>query len=437
MSASTADGGGWDGGAAWRFGARTDVGLVRDGNEDSLYAGPRLLVVADGVGGAVAGEIASRLAVQALAPLDSDTAVTDPLASLRSAVLHADVLLHDSIERDPQLAGMGTTLTAILSAGGAVGLAQLGDSRAYLFRGGELTQISNDHTLVQSLVDEGQITPEEAHVHPRRSWILRALDGRGEAEPDLVPLTPVAGDRYLLCSDGLSDYVDASAIAATLADASPPQQTCDRLVDLALQAGAPDNVTCIVAEPVNHDDATSTPLVGGAAVATDREPAAAPGTAADPQPQRPLPSRGGGIGRRLAVVAALVVLLIALAIGGTALYVSSQWYVANDNGTVAVYHGVRGEFAGVSLSKVDHDTDLPTDELTESDRPLLHSGQVSSSSKASSEIATLRGDACTAWSAAHPAKPRTTKKPAKHRHTVPRQPAAPSAPVQPSWCQTG
>jgi protein phosphatase len=137
-------------------------------------------------------------------------------------------------------------------------------------------------------------------------------------------------------------------------------------------------------------------------------------------------------------VAALVVLLIALAIGGTALYVSSQWYIANDNGTVAIYHGVRGDFAGISLSKLDHDSDLPTDQLTEADRPLLSNGQVSSNSKASAELTTLRGDACTAWTAAHPAKPTTTKKPSKHRHTVARQPhpQPTKQPTQPSWCQT-
>jgi protein phosphatase len=393
-------------------------------------------VVADGVGGSVAGEIASKLAVQALAPLDTDSAVTDPLASLRDAVLHADVLLRDAIEQDPHLAGMGTTLTAILGAGDAVGLAQLGDSRAYLFRGGQVTQISRDHTLVQSLVDEGQITAEEALVHPRRSWILRALDGRGEAEPDLIPLAPIAGDRYLLCSDGLSDYVDADAISATLAEISDPQQTCERLVELALQAGAPDNVTCIVAEPVDGELAAQPPVIGGAASTPDRKPSSP--AESGPKPLAPETRRGAGIGRRLAVVAALVVLLIALAIGGTALYVSSQWYVANHNGIVAIYHGVRGDFAGISLSKVDHDSDLPTDQLTEADRPLLSNGQVSSNGKAAAELTTLRSDACTAWTAAHPAKPTTAKKPSQHRHTVARQPhpQPTTQPTQPSWCQT-
>jgi protein phosphatase len=418
----------------WRFGARTDVGLVRDGNEDSLYAGTRLLVVADGVGGSVAGEIASKLTVQALAPLDTDASIADPLAALREAVLRADIALRDAIGQDPHLAGMGTTLTAILGAGNGVGLAQLGDSRAYLLRGGEMTQISRDHTLVQSLVDEGQITAEEAAVHPRRSWILRALDGRGEAEPDLIPLSPVAGDRYLLCSDGLSDYVEAAAIAGALTEGEDPQQVCDRLVELALHAGAPDNVTCIVAEPVDGDPPPRPPVIAGAAATPDRKPS--PSAHHTQPPAATQAPRGSSIGRRLAMVAVAVVVLIALAIGGTFLYVRSQWYVADDNGTVAVYQGVRGDFAGISLSRLNHDTDLPADQVTQADRPLLANGQVSSSSKAGAELTTLRGDACTAWKTAHPAKPTTTPKPRKHRHTVARQPKAPTQPTPPSWCQT-
>ncbi|HEX3900188.1 MAG TPA: protein phosphatase 2C domain-containing protein [Mycobacteriales bacterium] len=412
----------------WRFGARTDVGLVRDGNEDSLYAGTRLLVVADGVGGSVAGEIASKLTVQALAPLDGDAAITDPLAALREAVLRADVALRDAIDQDPHLAGMGTTLTAILGAGDGVGLAQLGDSRAYLLRDGQMTQISRDHTLVQSLVDEGQITPEEAAVHPRRSWILRALDGRGEAEPDLIPLSPVAGDRYLLCSDGLSDYVEAAAIAAALADGDDPQQVCERLVELALQAGAPDNVTCIVAEPVDGDPPARQPVIAGAAATPDRE---RPSTTHDTQP--PVADdapRSSSIGRRLAIVAVAVVVLIAVAIGATVLYVRSQWYVANDNGAVAIYHGVRGDFAGISLSRLDHATALPTSQLTEADQPLLHSGQVSHS-EATSELTTLQNDACKAWVVAHPVKTTPIK---RHRHTAARQPTLHTTRSLPSWC---
>lgn len=427
---------------SWRFGAKSDVGLVRDGNEDSLYAGPRLLVVADGVGGSVAGEIASKLAVQTLAPLDTDPAITDPLAALRDAILHADVALRDAIAHDPQLTGMGTTLTAILAVGDTVVLAQLGDSRAYLFRAGELSQISHDHTLVQSLVDEGQITAEEAQVHPRRSWILRALDGRGEAEPDLIPLAPVTGDRYLLCSDGLSDYVDHAAIEAALAQGDDPQQTCDRLVELGLQAGAPDNVTCIVAEPVAGTQAAASPVVAGAVSTPDRSKPALPGEAVTPRYVN-ASRRGSGVGRRLAIVAVILIVLVGAAIGGTALYVRSQWYVADNQGNVAVFRGVQGSAAGVSLSRLEEQSNLPATALPQDDRDRLSNGITASShSAADSVVSSLREAACalatpspspTTTPATTPTTrptPTTSARP-RHHHTPV---SKPPAPVLPTYC---
>jgi protein phosphatase len=411
----------------WRFAARTHVGLVRDGNEDAMYAGPRLLAVADGVGGSVAGEIASKITINTLSPLDSDMTITDPLAALHDATQAADIQLRDAIAGDPSLSGMGTTLTAVLWAGEQVGLAQLGDSRAYLMRAGELSQLTRDQTLVQSLVDEGQITAEEALVHPRRSWILRALDGRGEAEPDVQMLTPVAGDRYLLCSDGLSDYVDTATIAATLGNGQDLQLTCDALVDQALAAGAPDNVTCVVAEPVDGQVPTARPVVGGAAAAPDRaraSAAAAPSSNPDTTERRTR-----SIGRRLTVLALLLVLLVAAAVAATVVYVRGQWYLADDHGRVAIFHGERGKVAGISLSRLAMTTEVPTDQVTQSDRELLLNGQVSGRDRIDAEFATVRDDACDAWVASHPAKP-TVK---KHRNATERQ-TTPKPPTPPSWC---
>ncbi len=413
----------------WRFAARTHVGLVRDGNEDAMYAGPRLLAVADGVGGSVAGEIASKITITTLSPLDSDSTVSDPLAALRDATHAADIQLRDAIAGDPRLSGMGTTLTAILSAGEQVGLAQLGDSRAYLMRDGELSQLTHDQTLVQSLVDEGQITAEEALVHPRRSWILRALDGRGEADPDVQLLTPVAGDRYLLCSDGLSDYVTADALSSTLRGAADLQTACDQLVDQALAAGAPDNVTCIVAEPVDGAPPDTAPVVGGAAAAPDRvRPAAsAAGTAGA---KRGGEVRSRGAGRRLAIVAGITLLLVVGAIVGTALYIRGQWYLADDHGYVAIYHGERGKVVGVSLSRHASTSKLPTSQVPQSDLDLLRSGQTAGHTRVTAEFETVRTDACNAWVADHPVKQPTVK---KHRHTTPRQPAVQTRTL-PSWC---
>ena len=411
----------------WRFAARTHVGLVRDGNEDALFAGPRLLAVADGVGGSVAGEIASKITITTLSPLDTDTTISDPLTALREATQAADIQLRDAIAGDSGLSGMGTTLTAVLWAGDQVGLAQLGDSRAYLMRGGELSQLTKDQTLVQSLVDEGQITPEEALVHPRRSWILRALDGRGEAEPEVQLLTPVVGDRYLLCSDGLSDYVDVATIATTLANSSDLQLTCDALVDHALAAGAPDNVTCIVAEPVEGETPTTQAVIAGAAAAPDRaRHAAAPAAYGAETSSQP---RTRSIGRRLAVLAVVILLLIAAAIAATAFYIRGQWYLANDNGYVAIFHGERGTVAGISLSRLSSRSAVPTSAVSQADQDLLRSGQVSGRSTIDDEFATVRDDACDAWVAAHPAKP-TVK---KHKGTTKRQPT-PKPPAPPSWC---
>jgi protein phosphatase len=418
----------------WRSGARTDVGLVRDGNEDSLYAGPRLLAVADGIGGAAAGEIASKIAIDVLAGLDSDSDISDPVAALRGAARQADDAIRDAISRDPQLAGMGTTLTAILWAGDKVALAQLGDSRAYLLRGGEMSQLTHDQTLVQSLVDEGEITAEEAMVHPRRSWILRALDGRGEAEPDIQPLTPVPGDRYLLCSDGLSDYVDQSAIAAALTAGEDPQLACNQLVELALAAGAPDNVTCIVAEPVEGDPPTTRPVVGGAASSRS-----APRPVADTGSDAP-PAQPRSIGKRLALVAAAVVVLVIAAGAGTVLYIRGQWYVAAAQGNVGVYRGVAGSAAGISLHRLEQRSDLPASALPQDDRDRLANGITAGSrAQAYAVLANLRSEACALTPSAPANNPSQTPtasphRIARHRHTVARQPvhATPSPP--PSWC---
>jgi protein phosphatase len=428
----------------WLVGARTDVGLVRDGNEDALYAGTRLLVVADGVGGSVAGEIASKLAVTALAPLDTDATITDPSEALHGAVQRADEAMRAAIEREPALAGMGTTLTAILWAGDSVCLAQLGDSRAYLLRDGEMSQITRDHTLVQSLVDEGQITAEEALVHPRRSWILRALDGRGEAEPDLDPLTPKRGDRYLLCSDGLSDYVDAAAIIQAVADGDDPQAICDRLVELALQAGAPDNVTCIVAEPVESPPAMTRPIIGGAAAAPDREPSherdqpvlAAAAAAVEQASARSKRGEGRGVGRRIGIVAAIVVVLVIVAAGGTLLYIRSQWYVAADHGNVSVYRGVQGSAAGLALSRLEQRSNLPATALPQDDRDRLSNGiTASGQSAAQSVVDNLRQEACALVTPSPTPTPTTSPKtrPRHHKGTVTRQPAAPATPT---WCSS-
>ncbi|ROO90674.1 protein phosphatase [Actinocorallia herbida] len=252
-----------------RYATRSDVGMLREGNEDSGYAGPRLLAVADGMGGHVGGEIASATAIETLRKLDADVPAEQLLTALEHAVRAANDRLHQTVEGDPSLQGMGTTLTAMLWSGQQVALAHIGDSRAYLLRNGELFQITHDHTLVQSLVDEGRISLDEAATHPQRSLLLRALDGRNEVEPDLSLREAQVGDRYLLCSDGLSGVVSADTIHQVLTSHETPDGAIRQLIDLANRGGGPDNITCVMADVVDLDASAPPPdrslLVGAAA----------------------------------------------------------------------------------------------------------------------------------------------------------------------------
>ena len=252
-----------------RYAVRSDVGLLREGNEDSAYAGPRLLAVADGMGGHAAGEVASSLTIASMAKLDSEPPGGDMLAELAAAVAAANTRLQEMIIANPAVEGMGTTLTALFWSDGHAALCHIGDSRGYLLREGELYQITHDHTLVQSLVDEGRISADDVSTHPQRSLLLRALDGRSVAEPDLSVHDAQAGDRYLLCSDGLSGVVSDETLRETLTTIEDPDAVARQLIELALHGGGPDNITCIVADVV--DTATSpmpaagTPVLAGAA----------------------------------------------------------------------------------------------------------------------------------------------------------------------------
>jgi serine/threonine protein phosphatase PrpC len=260
-----------------RYGARSDRGTVRPANQDSAFAGPRLLVIADGMGGMAAGDLASRLTIAAVAPLDrlaTARALEDPtdtlVNSLQAAAEDANRLIRDEVAANPALDGMGTTLTAVLLAGGRISMVHVGDSRAYRLRDGELQQVTKDDTYVQMLLDEGAIGPAEAAAHPHRSVVTRALQGRHvEARYSVRPA--VVGDRYLLCSDGLSEAVAAESIAATLSAYPDPQDCADQLVALALYQGATDNVTVIVGDVTEGEAGAEQPSVLGAAA--DREPA--------------------------------------------------------------------------------------------------------------------------------------------------------------------
>jgi PPM family protein phosphatase len=254
---------------ALRYAVRSDVGLLREGNEDSAYAGPRLLAVADGMGGHAAGEVASALTIASMAELDAEQPSADMLKELSLAVAAANTRLQEKILANPAVEGMGTTLTALLWSDGHAAVCHIGDSRGYLLREGELYQITHDHTLVQSLVDEGRISVDDVSTHPQRSLLLRALDGRSIAEADLSVHESQLGDRYLLCSDGLSGVVSDETLRDTLSAIEDPDAATRQLIDLAIHGGGPDNITCIVADVVDTATTrlplTTTPVLAGAA----------------------------------------------------------------------------------------------------------------------------------------------------------------------------
>ena len=254
---------------ALRYAVRSDVGLLREGNEDSAYAGPHLLAVADGMGGHAAGEVASSATITTISSLDSERPGIDLVSALAEAVAMANMRLQELVISDPATEGMGTTLTAMLWLDGHAALCHIGDSRAYLLRSGQFYQITHDHTLVQSLVDEGKITEDDVATHPHRSLLLRALDGRTIAEPDLSQLETMPGDRLLLCSDGLSGVVTEQTLHQTLSSVWDPDQAALQLVELAIKGGGPDNITVIVADVLDTQTSsippTLEPVLAGAA----------------------------------------------------------------------------------------------------------------------------------------------------------------------------
>jgi serine/threonine protein phosphatase PrpC len=222
----------------------SDVGRQREGNEDSMLAEPPLFVVADGMGGAQAGEVASGLAVQTLGEMPPDDGNVEE--ELTEAIVQANRRIHDKSQDDRALAGMGTTLTAAFVHDGKVTLGHVGDSRAYRYRDGELAQLTDDHSLVAELERHGKLTAAEARVHPQRSMILRALGIGAEVEVDTYCFVGEPGDVFLLCSDGLSGLVHDAVIAEVLKDCETLEAAAEKLIELANLSGGPDNITTVL-----------------------------------------------------------------------------------------------------------------------------------------------------------------------------------------------
>ncbi|MEY4313393.1 MAG: hypothetical protein RLZZ319_902 [Actinomycetota bacterium] len=371
--------------------ANSHIGRVRASNQDSGYAGTHLFLVADGMGGHAGGDVASSLATQAITAVADERFESAEIAqeTLVEAVRHSAQELIEAVREHPDLSGMGTTVSALIRFDDSVVVAHIGDSRIYRFRDGELEQVTTDHTFVQKLVETGRITPEEAAVHPRRNVLMRVLgDFEGALDIDTARLDTVAGDRWLLCSDGLCGYVPENEMTAVLAAEPDAARASDKLIELALDRGAPDNVTVVIAgvNETNMSAAAKPMLVGAAAqplifdAITKRLPRVAgrifyPGATteeaehfatADYLDVLIAEDRKRAGQRRLRWI--IYFSVAAAGIVGFGIYgyvwTQSQYYVGTDGDTVIIYRGVNTDIGSIPLHSIEQDTNIPLDQLT-------------------------------------------------------------------------
>lgn len=363
------------------FGSRTDIGYVRDHNEDSLIIIPPLFAVADGMGGHEAGEIASEITVNTLAELAPSHLDAEGLtAAVEAANYNVIKAPRQGIGRD----GMGTTLTAAMLEGERLLIAQVGDSRAYLLHKGHLQQITRDHSLMADLVEAGQITPEEARVHPNRSVITRAIGSDIHMRPDIYELNVDAGDRILLCSDGLSSMISNNAIESIMRRQSDAQHCADELVTAALENGGADNVTVVVAD--------------------------VPGFSEVREQKKAHKSRVFYI----CLAIALVAVIFAAGFGGYT-FISNSAYLIEENGKVSVYRGMPDDFMGIKLSTLDHTTNVDVDKLQPGVANRIKEGMsVSSIDEANNLITGYEEEIARGEAEAQQAQATTTAQPASN-----------------------
>jgi serine/threonine protein phosphatase PrpC len=377
-----------------QIGVRSDVGLAREVNEDAYLIDDPLFVVADGMGGHVAGDVASSTAVAVIADEFTIADAGNP-DSLISMLRRANSVIWQKAQSDPALRGMGTTCTLLAIHDSQAHLAHVGDSRAYLLRAGELSQLTEDHTLVGRMVREGRLSKEQAEHHPQRNIIMRVLGGDSDVEVDILSLDLVTDDQLLLCSDGLTSMIDVERIRQTLEDETDPQAAADRLVQLANKAGGDDNITAVVIR-VHDSDAPPSPRGGNASASAPLRSPAPTTTAAGDSVVRDAPrhaasssrnkNRGAAIG--IVVVAVLVVAGFWLV---QSLLDNSYFVGVNDAGEVTIYRGRPEEIAGFSLRREEHTTDLALADLPEFMRDDVQEGiKVESLEDAEQRVANLR-----------------------------------------------
>ncbi len=316
-------------GALTSFGSRTDIGCLRDHNEDSLVVTPPLFAVADGMGGHAAGEVASEIAVRVLSELAPEHPDGEALGR---AIEEANRAVIQAAREGRGRQGMGTTMTAAMLEGERLVIAQVGDSRAYLLHQGKLQQLTRDHSLMADMIEAGQLTPEEARTHPQRSVITRALGSDAHLHPDIYEINVETGDRLLICSDGLSGMIFDDQIESTLRRVQDPQRCASQLVNEAIAAGGHDNVTVIVADVTGYAEVRRKKLARKTKLS-------------------------------IALVLVLFAAIVAGAAWGTQTYLNTAAYLANDNGKVAVYRGVPGSVLGLSFSHLERTTDVTVADL--------------------------------------------------------------------------
>jgi PPM family protein phosphatase len=367
----------------------SDVGKVREGNEDALLVKNSVFAVADGMGGHLAGEVASATALEPIEALDGRVFpdATEAATALTNAVVAANATVSKLATDNPLYRGMGTTLTAALLEGRRIHVAHVGDSRAYLLRGGQFSQLTDDHTLVQHLVDEGQITREEAAHHPQRSIITRAIGVSPEVDVDSMTLDLQPGDQLLMCSDGLTGVVEDRVIAELLDRTADPDAAVEELVRLANQAGGPDNITVVllryedpdaeVAAPrtisistVNRDDGRDWAGQLGHYGALTAGSSAATNNSSDDEPRQV----GRVLGRALAIVLSVAV-LAGLVIGGGQFLLSRSFFVALDDDQVVIYQGVDASIGPVTLARVTERSELTLADIPSWYHPNLENGR--------------------------------------------------------------
>ena len=372
--------------------ASSHIGRVRASNQDSGYAGTHLFLVADGMGGHAGGDVASSLATQAVTAVADERFESIEIAQQRlvESVKNCAAELIEAVREHPDLAGMGTTVSALLRHNRQVVIAHIGDSRVYRLRGGVLEQITTDHTFVQKLVETGRITPEEALVHPRRNVLMRVLgDVAGSVDVDTAVLDTEPGDRWMLCSDGLCGYVTENAIANVLKSEPDASKAASKLINLALERGAPDNVTVVIAgvNETNMSAAAKPMLVGAASqplifdAVTQRLPKIAsriffPGAVleeeehfetADYLDTLIAEDKRRAAKRRMRWTLYLTSALALLGVIGIYGYVwtQSQFFVGSDQDSVVIYRGVNADFGSIPLNTVVRDTNIPLTSLSQ------------------------------------------------------------------------